>query len=100
MLFESIVDEDEACIENFELLIQAIEDANLALEIYEARREDMAMMEQNNYGMALCHYTLGYVYHKFAPQLCDERVEAQGKYDVFMRFDEIACLEDADKHYE
>ena len=99
MLFESIVDQDEAYIENFEVIIQAIENANTALSIYEARDDGMEMMEPNNYGIALCHYTLGYIYHKFAPQLCDERVEALGKFGDFMRYDEIACLEDAEKHY-
>ena len=83
-LFESVVDEQEAFIENFDLIIQAIESAHNALSIYNTEDEEMQEMEPNQYGMALSNYTLGYIYYNFADQLCDYRIKHKIDFQVFL----------------
>ena len=79
-----MVDEQEAFIENFDLIIQAIESAHNALSIYNTEDEEMQEMEPNQYGMALSNYTLGYIYYNFADQLCDYRIKHKIDFQVFL----------------
>ena len=55
--------------ENFEYLTNAIASFENAHAIYEAK-DEINQFNQNNYGLALSSYSLGYIYEAFAEELC------------------------------
>ena len=102
-LFELVVKDpdaaDEDFIQNFDFLIQAILCAQKALEIYEAGDEELFTQEINNHGKALSEYTLGYIYHKFAEQLCDQRVKHVGDFEGYLESEYESSLSKAIGYY-
>mmetsp|Transcript_15405 Transcript_15405/g.18356 ORF Transcript_15405/g.18356 Transcript_15405/m.18356 type:complete len:104 (-) Transcript_15405:14-325(-) len=49
--------------------------------------------------MALCNYTLGYIYEKFAEELCDERVRNNEDYEEFTLATDLMCQNKSIGHY-
>ena len=98
-LFEFAVDEDETFVENFDLIIQAIESAQNALDIYKAEDEEMMELEPNHYGIALAQYNLGYIYDHFGEHMADSRVKHLTRYGAFVQSDYQANCAKASEHY-
>lgn len=71
-LFDHALQEEGDLVQNFHLLIQAIESLQNAMNIYEGK-DVVNEFEQNVYGLALTEYSLGYIYHRFCESLSDSK---------------------------
>ena len=57
-------------------------------------------MEPNEYGIALSNFTLGFIYHNFAEQLCDCRVQHLSQFCAYLQGDSYASCAKAADYYE
>lgn len=72
-LFEHGLNErEEDKRENFAFLTQAIDSLDNALDIFKAK--DVMLEDPNNYGVALCLYTLGFSYLTYEEYLCQDGI--------------------------
>ena len=99
-LFDHAVQaEKEALVANFEVLIQSLRFAEQALEIYKAECQHShrthPVYEPNKYGMALCLFTLGYIYQHFSDALCDTRMLSEPAYENYMMTEKKQCMNKA-----
>lgn len=81
------------------MLIQSLRFAEQALEILEAEclqsHRFHPIYEPNKYGMALCLFTLGYVYQHFSDALCETRLLSELSYENYMMTEKKQCMNKA-----
>ena len=104
-LFEDSINTDqEAFILNIDLLVQSIDTAQNALEIFNVQDQQAdsksICYEPNHYGVALCKFTIGYIYENFADYLCDPRFTSNPKNDDYTLGTREGCLTKAKDEYE
>ena len=57
-------------------------------------------MGPSEYGIALSYFTLGYIYHNFAEQLCDCRVQHLDQFSAYLQEDSYTSCAKAADYYE
>ena len=111
-LFEHAMrEQDDNFVDHVDFLYQALTCAEKALDIYEAKhipletslRHQISNLpyseHQSPYGMALCNFTLAYLYDKFSQALSDERVSQIEKYESLCFGEERGAKSKANEHY-
>lgn len=99
-LFEFAVEEDDAAfVNNFGLMTQALTAMENSLIIYKAEHYNVDELNSNDYGVALSHFTLAFIYHHFAQYLCDKRVKKVEDFKEYLVSDRISSLILASSHY-